>query len=328
MSAGCVIIGRNESARLPATFASVKAAAIPFVYVDSGSHDASVAIAESAGAAIVNLDPVRPFTAARARNEGLAALVSQHPDLTYGMFLDGDCVLDAGFVTLGIEALDANPDCAIVVGQLSEASPDTSIYARMCSVEWTAPVGPITDFNSFGGIMLVRIIDFQRVGGFNGAMIAGEDPEFAVRLALAGRKAIRIDAPMARHRADIVRFGQWWQRAVRGGHAMAHRYHLHGQSRLQDCKRQYWSTIFWGGSVPAVSILLAPFTRGLSLLLLAGFGVLSARMTAHYRRTGARPLLAVQLAGFGILAKFANFVGVLRFFLHRLRGKTELLEYK
>jgi glycosyltransferase involved in cell wall biosynthesis len=328
MSAGCVIIGRNEAERLPATFASVKSAAIPFVYIDSGSHDASVAIAESAGAAVVNLDPARPFTAARARNEGLAALVALHPDLAVVMFLDGDCLLAPGFVADGVAAMNVNPDCAIVVGQLSEASPDTSIYARMCSVEWTAPVGPITDFNSFGGIMLVRIGDFHRVGGFNADMIAGEDPEFAVRLALAGRTAVRIDAPMATHRADIVRFGQWWQRAVRGGHAMADRYALHGASRLQDCKRQYFSTIFWGGAVPIASILLAPFTRGISLLLLAGFGILSARMTAHYRRSGAKPMLAIQLAGFGILAKFANFVGIARYFLHKSRGKTKLLEYK
>ena len=328
MSAGCVIIGRNEAPRLPDTFASVKASAVPFVYVDSGSHDSSVAIAEAEGITVVALDPARPFTAARARNEGLAELVRLHPALAYAMFLDGDCLLDPAFVALGVAAMDADPGCAIVVGRLSEASPDTSIYARMSSVEWTAPVGPVTDFNSFGGIMLVRISDFQRIGGFNEAMIAGEDPEFAVRLALAGRTAIRIDAPMATHRADIVRFAQWWQRAVRGGHAMAHRYALHGGSRLQDCKRQYWSTIFWGGAMPIASILLAPFTRGLSLLLLAGFGVLSARMTAHFRRSGAKPMLAMQLAGFGILAKFANFVGVVRYFLHALRGKTQLLEYK
>ena len=328
MNAGCVVIGRNEAERLPATFASVKAAAIAFVYVDSGSHDASVAIAETAGTSVVRLDPAKPFTAARARNEGLGALTAHHPDLAFVMFLDGDCLLESGFIALGVAAMDANPDCAIVVGQLREASPDASIYARMCSVEWTAPVGRITDFNSFGGIMLVRVADFRRVGGFNAAMIAGEDPEFAVRLALAGRDAIRIDAPMATHRADIVRFGQWWARAVRGGHAMAHRYSLHGTSRLQDCKRQYMSTIFWGGAVPVLSILLAPFTRGFSLLLLAGFGILSARMTGHYRRTGASPVLAIQLAGFGILAKFANFIGVIRFYLHRSRGKIELLEYK
>ncbi len=328
MNVGCVVIGRNEAARLPATFASVKAAAVPFVYVDSGSHDASVAIAQAAGAAVVALDPARPFTAARARNAGCAALIAAHPDLRSVMFLDGDCLLDAAFISHGVAALVADPGCAIVVGSLSEASPDTSIYARMCSVEWSAAAGPITDFNSFGGIMLVRVSDFLAIGGFTEAMIAGEDPEFAVRLSLAGRGARRIAEPMATHRADIVRFGQWWARAVRGGHAMAHRYALHGRSRLHDCRRQYLSTIVWGGALPVFSLLLAPPTGGVSLLLLSGFGILSARMTAHYRRGGAEATLAVQLAAFGVLAKVANFLGILRFHIHRLRGKTQLLEYK
>ena len=328
MTAGCVIIGRNEAARLPAALASVTAAGLPMVYVDSGSHDTSVAIARTAQAQVVELDPGRPFTAARARNEGFDALLGTHPDPDYVMFLDGDCQLDPAFVAAAIAAMDADPSCAIIVGHLTEANPDTSIYARMCSVEWAAQSGKITDFNSFGGIMLVRTDDFRRVGGFNPTMIAGEDPEFAVRLSLAGRDAVRIDAPMATHRADIVRFGQWWQRAVRGGHALAHRYRLHGTSRLQDCRRQYWSTIFWGGALPLAVLVLFPFTRGLSLLLLAGYALLSARMTAHYRRGGAAPILALKLAGFGILAKFANFIGILRFIRHRLLGKTELVEYK
>ena len=328
MTAGCVIIGRNEAARLPAALASVTAAGLPMVYVDSGSHDTSVAIARTAQAQVVELDPGRPFTAARARNEGFDALLGTHADLNHVMFLDGDCQLDPAFVAAAIAAMDADPSCAIIVGHLTEANPDTSIYARMCSVEWAAQSGKITDFNSFGGIMLVRMDDFRRVGGFNPTMIAGEDPEFAVRLSLGGRDAVRIDAPMATHRADIVRFGQWWQRAVRGGHALAHRYRLHGRSRLQDCRRQYWSTIFWGGALPLAVLVLFPFTRGLSLLLLAGYALLSARMTAHYRRGGAAPIVALKLAGFGILAKFANFVGVVRFVRHRLLGKTELVEYK
>ena len=328
MTAGCVIIGRNEAARLPAALASVTAAGLPMVYVDSGSHDTSVAIARTAQAQVVELDPGRPFTAARARNEGFDALLGTDPDLDYVMFLDGDCQLDPAFVARATAVMDTDPSCAIVVGHLVEANPDTSIYARMCSVEWAAQSGKITDFNSFGGIMLVRMDDFRRVGGFNPTMIAGEDPEFAVRLSLAGRDAVRIDAPMATHRADIVRFGQWWQRAVRGGHALAHRYRLHGRSRLQDCRRQYWSTIFWGGALPLAVLVLFPFTRGLSLLLLAGYALLSARMTAHYRRGGAAPTLALKLAGFGILAKFANFIGVVRFIRHRLLGKTELVEYK
>ena len=328
MKAGCVIIGRNEAARLPATFASVQTEALPAVYVDSGSHDNSVELARSEGAKVVELDPARPFTAARARNEGLASLVHDWPDLTCVMFLDGDCRLEPRFVERAAAKMSRDDNIAVIVGHLREENEKHSIYTQMCGNEWKAPTGKISDFNSFGGIMLVRIADFRAVGGFNPDMIAGEDPEFAIRLALAGRDAQRIDAPMAVHRADIIHFRQWWQRSVRGGHAMAHRYRLHGASVLQDSKRQYWSTIFWGGAVPACAILLAPFTGGLSLLLMGGYVVLGLRMKARFRRDGADAMLASRLAGFGLLAKFANFVGVVRFWLHERSGKTQLVEYK
>ncbi len=328
MTAGCVIIGRNEAARLPAALASIAAAGLPMVYVDSGSHDTSVAIARTAQAQVVELDPGRPFTAARARNEGFDALLAAHADLNYVMFLDGDCRLAAGFVAAAVAVMDTDPSCAIVVGHLVEEQSKSSTYTRLSDIEWSSGTGEITDFGNLGGIMLARIADVRAVGGFNAAMIAGEDSELGVRLALAGRRIVKIDAPMATHRADIVRFGQWWQRSVRAGQALTHRYRLHGQSRLQDCKRAYWSTIIWGGSIPVAALLLAPGTRGLSLLLFAAYGALMVRMIAHFRRSGASLGTAVTAALFGIIAKFANFIGLIRFFRHQLTGKTVLVEYK
>jgi glycosyltransferase involved in cell wall biosynthesis len=322
---GCVVIGRNEAARLPATLASVKAAGLAMIYVDSGSSDDSVAIAEAAGAPVVRLDPARPFTAARARNEGLDALT---PEAPYVMFLDGDCHLDSAFPPKAAAALDADADCAIVVGHLQEEQTAPSIYTRLSAIEWSSTTGEIRDFGNLGGIMLARISDIRSVGGFNAAMIAGEDSELGVRLSLAGKRVVKIDAPMATHRADIVRFGQWWRRSVRAGHALAHRYTLHGASRLQDCKRAYWSTIFWGGVLPIAAFALAPATQGLSLLLCAAYGALMIRMTGHFRRAGAGLVTAWTAALFGIIAKFANFIGLVRFHIHRARGLTKLVEYK
>jgi glycosyltransferase involved in cell wall biosynthesis len=322
---GCVVIGRNEAARLPATFASVKAAGLAMVYVDSGSSDDSLAIAEAEGVPIVRLDPARPFTASRARNEGLDALT---PDATYVMFLDGDCRLDAEFPAKAAAALDADPDYAIIVGHLQEEQTAPSIYTRLSAIEWSSTTGEIHDFGNLGGIMLARIADVRAVGGFNAAMIAGEDSELGVRLSLAGKRVVKIDAPMATHRADIVRFGQWWQRSVRAGHALAHRYSLHGASRLQDCKRAYWSTILWGGALPVAAFAPAPITQGLSLLLCAAYGALMIRMTGHFRKAGAGLATAGTAALFGIIAKFANFIGLVRFHIHRARGLTKLVEYK
>jgi glycosyltransferase involved in cell wall biosynthesis len=322
---GCVVIGRNEAARLPATLASVKAAGLAMIYVDSGSSDDSVAIAETSGVPVVRLDPARPFTAARARNEGLDAL---SPDATHVMFLDGDCRLDAPFPTKAAAALDTDPDCAIIVGHLHEEQTAPSVYTRLSAIEWSSTTGEIRDFGNLGGIMLARISDVRAVGGFNAAMIAGEDSELGVRLSLAGKRVVKIDAPMATHRADIVRFGQWWRRSVRAGHALAHRYTLHGASRLQDCKRAYWSTIVWGGALPVAAFALAPLTQGLSLLLCAAYGALMIRMTGHFRRAGAGLATAWTAALFGIIAKFANFIGLIRFHIHRARGTTKLVEYK
>jgi glycosyltransferase involved in cell wall biosynthesis len=324
----CVIIGRNEAARLPSAFASVQAAALPAIYVDSESQDASVSIAQQAGIAVISLDPSLPFTAARSRNEGLDALRERNPGAAFVMFLDGDCRLDAGFVPVALTTMTANSDCAIVVGHLAEEQTEPSAYTRLSALEWSSATGEISDFGNLGGIMLARIADVRAVGGFNAAMIAGEDSELGVRLSLAGKRVIKIDAPMATHRADIVRFSQWWRRSMRAGQALTHRYRLHGQSRLQDCKRAYWSTLVWGGVMPVMAFGLAPLTSGLSLLLLAAYGALMMRMASHYQRGGASFGAAWTAALFGIVAKFANFVGLVRFYIHRARGKIALVEYK
>ena len=44
------------------------------------------------------LDPTRPFSAARARNEGFQALVAARPELRFVQFLDGDCTLLPGWL--------------------------------------------------------------------------------------------------------------------------------------------------------------------------------------------------------------------------------------
>ncbi|WP_372836203.1 glycosyltransferase, partial [Puniceibacterium confluentis] len=82
-----VLIGRNEGARLVAALGAVQGQARRMIYVDSGSGDGSVDAARAAGAEVVLLDLSQPFTAARARNAGFAALEGDSPDLV--QFIDG-----------------------------------------------------------------------------------------------------------------------------------------------------------------------------------------------------------------------------------------------
>jgi GT2 family glycosyltransferase len=323
-----VVIGRNEGMRLEASLRSVQAAGIPFLYVDSGSTDGSSALVRKLGIPLVELDPNLPFSAARARNQGLAAAIQRWPGIEHIMFLDGDCVLNGSFPAAASETLDAQADCAIVTGHLSELSPEASIYHRLCAIEWRSPPGKIENFAALGGIMAARISAVREVGGFNEKVIAGEDSELGVRLALAGYSIIKIDRPMAVHDAQMAFFGEWWKRSVRAGHALAQRYTLNGRTRLRDCRRELISALLWGFAVPAATLALLWPTHGLSLLLLCGYGLLAYRVFRYYVRSGVSSSDAALAARFMIYSKFANLLGVLRFCLNWLRGSFRIIEYK
>lgn len=68
-----VVIGRNEGVRLRQCLESLANRVAQVIYVDSGSTDGSCEMAVELGVQVVSLDLSIPFTAARARNEGMAA---------------------------------------------------------------------------------------------------------------------------------------------------------------------------------------------------------------------------------------------------------------
>src|SRR4029077_9714077 len=122
-------------------------------------------------------------------------------------------------------------------------TPEASVYNRLCALEWRSPAGRIDNFAALGGIMVARISDVRAVGGFNEQVIAGEDSELGVRLALAGHCAIKLDVPMATHDARMMRFGEWWKRSVRAGHCFAQRFAINGRTPLRDCRRELISSV-------------------------------------------------------------------------------------
>ena len=87
-SIGIVVIGRNEGNRLKASLLSVIGEQRTVVYVDSGSTDGSVQLANSLGVNVVDLDLSIPFTAARARNAGFSHLLQLKPDIEFVQFVE------------------------------------------------------------------------------------------------------------------------------------------------------------------------------------------------------------------------------------------------
>jgi GT2 family glycosyltransferase len=323
-----VVIGRNEGSRLEPSLRSVQEAGLPVVYVDSGSRDGSPNVARKLGIALVELDPSRPFTAGRGRNEGVDEVLRRLPATEFVVFLDGDCVLDPAFPSAAADALANEPSCAIVTGHLSERFPERSIYNRLCAIEWRSPAGAIENMSGLGGIMMIRVSAFRAVGGFDLQAIAGEEPDLGARLRLAGFSIRKIDRPMAAHDADMTSFGQWWTRAVRGGHALAHRYASHGRGPLRDGRREIASDLFWGLALPIVALALLWPTRGRSAGLLAGYIFLGWRVYRRHLRSGLNASDSALATRFIVYSKFAHVAGFARYVRNRLTGQFHIIEYK
>jgi glycosyltransferase involved in cell wall biosynthesis len=224
---GLVAIGRNEGERLRRCLQAAQREGLFMVYVDSGSTDGSVETARDLGARVVELVNVK-FTAALARNAGLDALLSAVPEVKYVQFVDGDCELVEGWIERARSFLDSNSRAAVACGRRRERFPDASIYNTLCDLEWDTPVGQA---QSCGGDALIRVGALREVNGYDPAVIAGEEPEMCFRLRAMGWQIHRLDAEMTLHDAAMTRFGQWWKRNVRAGHAFAEGNWRHGGPR-------------------------------------------------------------------------------------------------
>ena len=243
MTIGLVAIGKNEEPRLARCLFSALRVTPHVVYVDSGSRDRSVAIAKEFGVGVVSLDPARPFTAARARNEGFDWLKERLPDLEFVQFMDGDCELDADWVDTAARTLNENPGVAIVCGRRRERFPDVSVYNHpLCDMEWATKVG---ETRACGGDSLVRADAFAEVGGFAPELPAGEEPDLCYRLRQNGFRILRIAAEMTVHDAAMTKFSQWWNRSVRSGHASAETWQRRSGVEAQDTLKEILSNFGW-----------------------------------------------------------------------------------
>ena len=320
---GVVVIGRNEGERLKRCLDSVRAAGARVVYVDSGSTDGSDEWARVAGIDLVALDMSVPFTAARARNAGFARLCETAPALRFVQFVDGDCEITPDWLRVAVSFLEGLPEAACVCGRLRERFPDRSIYNRLCDIEWNRPVG---ETDSCGGIVMMRSDRFAAVGGFRESLIAGEEPDLCLRLRARGGRIWRVAEDMAWHDAAMTRFGQWWRRAMRGGHALAEGMAMHGKDSSASDKRRLRRVLGWGMALPSVVLVLAPLHPAW-LALLAVYPLRFVRLA--WKASGIRPSAKWLWAGFMVLSSFPEAAGVSAYWLNRSRARrAKLIEYK
>jgi GT2 family glycosyltransferase len=324
---GVVVIGRNEGQRLVRCLGSLPFRDDRVVYVDSGSTDGSAEYSRGLGVEVVALDMDHPFTAARARNEGVATLLRAHSDLRYIQFVDGDCEIREGWMEASEACLDSSPAVVAVCGRRRERYPDRSVFNRLTDMEWDTPPGRA---DSCGGDALIRVSALQQVGGYDSTLIAGEEPDLCHRMSRLGGLIMRLDVEMTMHDADLRHFGQWWKRSKRAGHAYAENYYNHREDGKGFKRKELVSNLVWGLALPLTAVGGIGLSGGLSLFALGAYIALWQRVKSHRRSRGDSAEAADLYARYCVVGKVAQAQGAIMFFWNRLtRGEqSTLIEYK
>ena len=313
---GIVVIGRNEGQHIRQSLLSVINKSNDLVYVDSDSSDNSVEQAQSLEVKIISLDPTIPLSAARARNTGANYLLEANPNLEFIQFVDGDSLIADNWLENAVKELNAKTDIGVVCGALTENSNQSSIYNRLCSLEWNQPEGETL---ACGGNMMVRAAIFQQLEGFNETLIAGEDPELCLRVRQQGQKIFKLNEQMGWHNAEMTSFGQWWKRTIRGGYAYAQSAWLHGHLPERYCVKESISIWFWGLCLPLLALITIWLTKGLSLiLLLTVYIVLFCRVYISMKGRGFTSEDGLIYALFCVIGKFPELIGQIKFYWGRV----------
>jgi glycosyltransferase involved in cell wall biosynthesis len=319
---GAVAIGRNEGERLQRCLQSLTAADC-VVYVDSGSSDGSVQHARNLGLEVVELDMRLPFTAARARNAGFKRLREKAPDIRYVQYVDGDCEVRPHWPQCALAFLEAHKDVAVVCGRRRERYPERSVYNWLCDQEWSKPAGEV---GSCGGDAMMRVVAVEATGGYRDDMIAGEEPEFCLRLRAAGWRIWRLTDEMTLHDAAMTRFAQWWRRTMRSGYAFAQGAYLHGASPERHWVWEARRAWIWGIWLPFACLIVGLVFDPWGWAIWLVFPAQAIRQTIR-NRGSIRD--RTRLAFFELLGRFPESWGQLRFLSDRFFGRrSQLLEYK
>jgi glycosyltransferase involved in cell wall biosynthesis len=151
---------------------------VEVIVVDDGSTDASVAVAEAAGARVIST-PVNAGVAA-ARNLGAARAGGE-----ILMFIDSDVMPEPDAVANAVELLRSHPEIGAVSGTY-DPEPlivDSKIEEYRCLHQYfllNAEEGPIPTIHT--AICAIRAEVFADLGGFNPRLRQTEDQDFGLRL--------------------------------------------------------------------------------------------------------------------------------------------------
>lgn len=313
-----VVIGRNEGERLRACLQSILPVCKAIIYVDSQSEDDSVEIAQAQGAHVVALERSDVPTAALGRSAGLKALRTAFPQCGYVHFMDGDCILQPGWLDAALDHISSDEKIAVVCGTRFERRPEASIYNAILNEEWNTPPG-LAD--SCGGDSLMRVAALDEVGSFRPELKSCEEPELCSRLRAAGWQIWRLPIPMTEHDAAMTNISQWWKRGTRAGFGYAQVWRTAPTPKRRLYDRELASTFAWAVAVPLLAILASLFMRSLIPLGIA-LALYSVQLVRMASKRDFRDISSWQRALLILVGKFAAAWGAISYFVGSHRQQT------
>jgi cellulose synthase/poly-beta-1,6-N-acetylglucosamine synthase-like glycosyltransferase len=203
-SISMVIIGRNEAKNLPNCIQSIREMEYPkdlyeVLYVDTDSCDGSPEIARSISVTVFEERSNLP-TSGRARNRGW-----QEAKYDIVHFVDGDMTVDPFYLKQAVRYLKFD-NVACVIGKLKELHSSHNFFSRIFEYPWKVKQTGFVDAPGAGGTFKKSVL--QRVGGYKGNLLRGEEPELGFRLRDLGYRILMIDHVMGTHDYGIHTIGE------------------------------------------------------------------------------------------------------------------------
>lgn len=288
MSVSIIIKTLNEAERLAATLESALAAAGAdgeVIVADSGSTDGTVEIAMRYGVTVVQITPEEPPSCGLGPQLGY-----QYSKGDYLCLMDGDMLLEPGFLDKAVAFLEANPSIGGVGGRVIEMNLENLEFARRMSrggAEYNA--GPVDRLNG-GGVYRREAV--AAVGYLSDRNLHGyEEFDLGVRMRQAGWGLYRLDTPFVQHfgyriNAYALLLRRWRSKYLQGTgevlRAATGKPHL--WSLLREVRElRLWGAVYAGTLALLLVLLLMPNKWIAVLLCLAAIVGVVAVMSVKHR---------------------------------------------
>ena len=278
-----VLITRDQAFNVVRLIDSVLAEApdAEVVVVDSASVDGTPEAAATRPVRVLRLHPGQVLSAAAGRLVG-----HRHAHGERVLFLDGDMVLAPGWLAQAEAVLEAEPDIAVVGGEIVDVARDHAGAAPE-----HAPAG-WREVRHTGGAALIRRGVLDAVGSFNPYLRSDEEPELCIRIRHAGHRVVMLERPAVLHLSDppdaLATVLARRRRGLYLGAGQAIRHNL-GHPALPRYLRERGFGLLPGAGLLAG--LLAALTRRGTLVALWSLAVAGTISGDLYRRGSPRATL-------------------------------------